>query len=44
MVTLFIALYFLSLVAGTWTLLHGIAHAPVGYEDDAGFHFGTEAY
>ena len=44
MVTFLIFLYVVSLFAGTWALLDGIEKAPVGYEDEMGFHIVAEYY
>jgi len=39
----FLFVYSLSLIAGSWILVDGIQNAPLGYEDEEGFHLvGSE--
>lgn len=35
----FFLLYGIVIVSGSWVMLKGIADAPLGYEDEDGFHF-----
>lgn len=39
MLETFFFLYGISIVAGSWLMLNGIAEAPMGYEDEEGFHY-----
>ena len=32
-------LYGISVIVGSWLMLNGIAEAPLGYEDEDGFHY-----
>ena len=34
----FMLLYGIAIVAGSWLMLKGVAEAPLGYEDEDGFH------
>ncbi|MDQ8204920.1 hypothetical protein [Pelagicoccus sp. SDUM812003] len=38
MLETFLFLYGISLIAGSWLMLNGMAEAPFGYEDEDGFH------
>lgn len=38
MLETFFLLYGIAVVAGSWLMLTGVADAPVGYEDEEGFH------
>ena len=39
MIETFVLLYGVALVAGSWVMLKGIDEAPLGYEDEDGFHY-----
>lgn len=39
MLETFLFIYGAVVVAGSWLMLTGVASAPVGYEDEDGFHF-----
>lgn len=39
MLETFFILYGISVIAGSWVMLNGIAEAPMGYEDEEGFHY-----
>ena len=46
MLETFLLLYGAVVIAGSWLMLNGIAEAPLGYEDEDGFHYvpvGTAA-
>ena len=34
----FLLLYGIVIVAGSWLMLKGVSEAPIGYEDEDGFH------
>jgi len=38
MLETFLLVYGVMIVAGSWLMLNGVAEAPVGYEDEDGFH------
>lgn len=38
MLETFFLLYGIAVVAGSWLMLASVADAPVGYEDEEGFH------
>lgn len=35
----FLFIYGIMVVAGSWLMLTGVAEAPLGYEDEDGFHY-----
>lgn len=39
MLETFFLIYGIMIVAGSWLMLTGVADAPVGYEDEEGFHY-----
>lgn len=39
MIETFVLLYGAAIVAGSWLMLNGVAEAPIGYEDEEGFHY-----
>lgn len=39
MIETLVLIYGVVIVAGSWLMLKGIAEAPVGYEDEDGFHY-----
>lgn len=39
MLETFLLIYGIMIVAGSWLMLNGVAEAPVGYEDEDGFHY-----
>lgn len=39
MLETFFLIYGVMIVAGSWLMLNGVAEAPVGYEDEDGFHY-----
>ncbi|MDQ8185309.1 hypothetical protein [Pelagicoccus sp. SDUM812002] len=39
MLETFFLIYGVMIVAGSWLMLTGVAEAPVGYEDEDGFHY-----
>lgn len=41
MITLFLSVYAVALVLGSWLMLKGIEEAPIAYENQDGFHYGT---
>ncbi|MCH6254981.1 hypothetical protein MLD52_00365 [Puniceicoccaceae bacterium K14] len=42
MITLLLSAYAVALVVGSWLMLVGIEQAPVAYENQDGFHYGTD--
>ena len=42
MLETFFILYGVTIVAGSWLMLNSIAEAPMGYEDEDGFHYLPE--
>lgn len=40
MITYILITLFAAMLAGGGILLHGLARAPIGYEDESGFHDG----
>ncbi len=38
MISYILITFFITMVVGGGVLLHGLVHAPVGYEDESGFH------
>lgn len=43
MLETFFLLYGIVIVAGSWLMLKGVCEAPLGYEDEEGFHIGSAA-
>lgn len=41
MLETFFLIYGVMIVAGSWLMLNGVAEAPIGYEDEDGFHYVT---
>lgn len=41
MLETFLFVYGILIVAGSWLMLNGVAEAPIGYEDEDGFHYAT---
>lgn len=39
MLETFFLIYGVMIVAGSWLMLTGVAQAPLGYEDEDGFHY-----
>ncbi|MBK1878579.1 hypothetical protein [Pelagicoccus mobilis] len=39
MLETFLFIYGAMVVAGSWLMLNSVAEAPVGYEDEDGFHY-----
>lgn len=39
MLETFFLIYGVMIVAGSWLMLNGVAEAPLGYEDEDGFHY-----
>ena len=39
MLETFLLVYGVMIVAGSWLMLNGVAEAPVGHEDEDGFHY-----
>ncbi|EDY83623.1 hypothetical protein VDG1235_3250 [Verrucomicrobiia bacterium DG1235] len=37
----FFLIYGVMVVAGSWLMLTGVAEAPLGYEDEEGFHYAS---
>ena len=41
MIETFFLIYGIVMVAGSWLMLKGVAEAPVGFEDEEGFHYAA---